>query len=150
MFKRFCTWRHGRGFGVHSPLAYELISSVLRDDPNYYGDAEINRLFDTPAKCRQGRIVLRMAARFEPRRVAVGPEVDPAMHRVLQIADSRIVITDSDPDMSLTIDDKTLNISVNPGLTDANTGPLTLQSPNGIRLIIHRQGLSKQTINALF
>lgn len=29
LFDRFCRWRHSRGFGIHSPFAYRLITEAI-------------------------------------------------------------------------------------------------------------------------
>ncbi len=44
-------WRHSRGFGVHSPFAYRIITDAIRlkDEYAYYGYTEIKRV------CRKSR-----------------------------------------------------------------------------------------------
>lgn len=32
----FSRWRHGHGFGIHSPFAYRFVTEVLRQDYGYY------------------------------------------------------------------------------------------------------------------
>lgn len=32
----FSRWRHGRGFGIHSPFAYRFVTEVLRQEMGYY------------------------------------------------------------------------------------------------------------------
>lgn len=32
----YSRWRHGRGFGIHSPFAYRFITEVLRQEMGYY------------------------------------------------------------------------------------------------------------------
>lgn len=66
LWQRFTRWRHGRGFGIHSPLAYDLVMSTLRCRYGYYGDAVVDGLFDTADDRRRGRALLRIAARFNP------------------------------------------------------------------------------------
>lgn len=69
-------WRTSRGFGVHSPLAFELITQVLCDDTAvYYSTAEL--------PSRRSRRWLRLFARLNPQSVvrlgAPLPEVDAAL-----------------------------------------------------------------------
>lgn len=74
---RYKRWRHGRGFGVHSPFAYDFIVETLRQELPYYAydvidamaagrDGDIGRL-----DARRLRQVFRIAARFNPSRVAI-------------------------------------------------------------------------------
>lgn len=87
--------RHGRGFGVHSPFAYDLITSTLRlRGPYVYYAYE--RLH-SPHR----RAVFRLAARFQPRRIATVGRVDTLS---LSLAAPRAIIAPydcqpADPDM---------------------------------------------------
>ncbi|MDE6396886.1 MAG: hypothetical protein K2K84_06420 [Muribaculaceae bacterium] len=67
------TWRHGRGFGIHSPLAYDLLTVTLREPrrTGYYAYRDLNGLGGDGRKRRLARIVFRLVSRFSPRRVAV-------------------------------------------------------------------------------
>lgn len=59
-------WRHGRGFGIHSPFAYTFITEVLRQPYAYYAYSVLDG--------RQ-RLVFRIALYFRPATVAlVGAE----------------------------------------------------------------------------
>ena len=60
MYRR---WRHGRGFGVHSPFAYHFITEVLRQPLPYYSYARIGG--------RTERTIFRIAAFLGPATVAV-------------------------------------------------------------------------------
>lgn len=62
--------RHGRGYGVHSPWAYALIMSVLREDALYYCYPQIDRLFG-PRRRRDARAVFRTLVHLQPRAVTV-------------------------------------------------------------------------------
>lgn len=55
-------YRHGRGFGVHSPFAYRLITEVLREKLPYYDWGSI--------KGKQERLLYRLACRFRPETVS--------------------------------------------------------------------------------
>lgn len=69
-------WRHGRGFGVHSPSAYRLVREVLRLDPSYgfYAYADISRashwrpsLISIP----ELEMIYRLLVDFRPASVAI-------------------------------------------------------------------------------
>lgn len=72
-FEWFKTWRHGRGFGVHSPLAFSLLGEVLRtpDGVAYYDEEAISRIFPRGRQRRIARTVYRLAAYVNPASVAV-------------------------------------------------------------------------------
>lgn len=44
MWEGFLRWRHSKGFGVHSPYAYQFVTNVLRPGPySFYSFQEIDR-----------------------------------------------------------------------------------------------------------
>ena len=144
-FRRLSTLRHGRGFGVHSPLAFELIASVLRDKPAYYGDKEINRAFPNRRQRRVGRILLRLIARFHPQTANV-PEM---YENVVKTAGSRIALVNASAHADMTVvvnEDSSTTITF--GRAAENSGPLILDNEKDLRIIIYRRGLSPTLINA--
>ena len=148
MFKHLAAWRRGRGFGVHSPLAYDLITNTLADKPAYYGDSEIERIFASPRKRRLGRIVLRLAARFNPTTMSIGG-VEQTFIDIARIANPAITVSDSEPDMAIRkTDDGVMEILIHPTLSEPGTGPLVIYSLRDIRIVILRHGLTAQKINA--
>lgn len=56
----FTRWRHSRGFGVHSPFAFRVISDVIRLRYSYYG----YDLIDTTAHSHGATATERKEARF--------------------------------------------------------------------------------------
>lgn len=150
MFKHLSAIRHGRGFGVHSPLAYDLITNVLPDRPAYYGDEDIDKTSSSPRAARLGRILLRLVARFKPAKVCIYRQCD-TFAAVVRMADSSVEFSDRQPDMILRRDPAgVLEIVINPGRTGSGTGPLVIDNLRDARIVIHRQGLSRQKINATF
>lgn len=143
LFRRLSTLRHGRGFGVHSPLAYELISSVLRDRPAYYADASLKQFFPDRRHRRMARILLRLIARFEPRSVAL-PEL---FLPVVAKADSNIPLSDNpdEADMAAEFSDNRLAVRV--GRIADGHGPLVLDNESDIRITVYRRGLSPTYVN---
>ena len=60
-------WRHTRGYGVHSPLAYRIVKECIRPDAayGYYSDDIIDHeLHDHPRARRQARLLVRLAAQL--------------------------------------------------------------------------------------
>lgn len=142
IFRRLSTLRHGRGFGVHSPLGYELISSVLRDRPAYYADRRINEMFDHRRQQRIGRILLRLIARFEPSTVHVPTHYAPV---VSLVCSTTLLTTDDNAEMRLTEENGVTVITY--GHPTPGHGPLTLDNENDLRIVIYRRGLSPTYIN---
>lgn len=69
-------WRHGRGFGVHSPYAYRMVREVLRlpDTCGYYAYADIARervRLRAPLRLADAFLIYRLAVEFAPRDVVV-------------------------------------------------------------------------------
>lgn len=140
---KYKRWRHGRGYGVHSPLAYELITAVLPDTPAYYADATIRAAIPDRRRQRIARIVLRLTARFQPRTVAA----DALFRPIVTLADSRIK-TAAHPDladMAVNTDGSTVVIRIGkPAGTD--TGPIVLDNDRDLRIVVYRAGLSSTII----
>lgn len=66
----FRNWRHGRGFGVHSPWAFNIIDTVLHEKSAYYNYPRINALAGAGRK-RAARAVFRLLIHFRPSSVTV-------------------------------------------------------------------------------
>lgn len=77
-------WRHTKGYGVHSPLAFRLVKECLWPDPTYgyYSDDVIDHeLHDHPRARRQARLLVRLAAQLPADRIlTVG--ADPMLSSV--------------------------------------------------------------------
>ena len=108
VLRRLSTLRHGRGFGVHSPLAYELITSVLRDRPAYYGDTHLHNIYKNKRQRRLARIVLRLISRFEPAAVTTIPLYAP----VVSLASKKTRMVNSDNEANMTIADESGKIFI--------------------------------------
>ena len=96
--RRYKRWRHGRGFGIHSPFAYDFTIRTLRERLPYYGYDDIDGALasgDTHFSSRQLRLIFRIAVRFNPSRVAIiGGEDDHALTAALKALRTNIAITD--------------------------------------------------------
>lgn len=102
-------WRHTRGYGVHSPFAYDMVKEVVRPERGYafYGYEEIdNYLYngksDTrlPHVRRHARMLLRLASWLDIR-TAYMPNDEPATpyYSALRSARSDMRITSAMADI---------------------------------------------------
>ena len=86
ILKQYCTKnfrkiRHRKGFGVHSPFAYNLITKVIEETYSYYAYQQIEEVWHTrvcnqltqddfqrrkPVSEKYGRLLFRMVNRFRP------------------------------------------------------------------------------------
>lgn len=87
----FSRYRHGKGFGIHSPFAYRFITEVLRQRCHYYAYDEL--------KDRRERLVLRLTAYFRPKTVCVS---DPALRRAVRMASEKVEFVDEGADFIIT------------------------------------------------
>ena len=76
--KRF---RHRKGFGVHSPFAFRLITEVIEESSPYYGYVAIEKAKSESGKkrempsCKVLKLVFRLVNRFQPiQLIEVGPD----------------------------------------------------------------------------
>ncbi len=67
--RKYRFWRHGRGFGIHSPFAFRFITETLNQSLPYYAYAEIGR-------DKRLRLLFRVVLAFAPHRVAIVGESD--------------------------------------------------------------------------
>ena len=64
--------KHRKGFGVHSPFAYSIITEVIEEKLPYYAYRRMNRTYDSkaPIAMKVACLLLRLANRFRVRQVA--------------------------------------------------------------------------------
>lgn len=95
---RFARWvrrfRHRRGYGVHSPFAFALITGVVYERGEYYAYRPLRALRQGVAgelRERDDRLMLRLANAFRPRYVVVWGRATALTLRYLQAgcADAR-------------------------------------------------------------
>lgn len=69
LFKRSWIWfrrfRHRKGYGVHSPFAFNLITWVIYEKMPYYAYRELDRNFPSSNKKRD-RLLFRLVNRMQP------------------------------------------------------------------------------------
>lgn len=65
-------WRHARGYGVHSPLAYSIMKECVRPDKKYgfYSDAYIDfEYHEDRDGLRNARMAIRLINLIRPQRI---------------------------------------------------------------------------------
>lgn len=93
-------WRHSRGFGVHSPLAYRLVREVVRPDSRYgyYGYHAISRalrgVVDHEGELEgRARLLLRVCATLRPGSVSLPPHAPRCLRAAVAAAEPRALLT---------------------------------------------------------
>lgn len=63
--------KHRKGFGVHSPFAYSIITEVIEEKLPYYAYQRMHRLYgkSSPMAEKQAQLLLRLANRFAARSI---------------------------------------------------------------------------------
>lgn len=86
-------WRNTRGFGVHSPFAYDLARNVIHPhrDYAYYGYKAIDRVCmkkrsASPEERNLAMMLLRLCVAVNPRRAAVDKEMPEIFRTALTAA----------------------------------------------------------------
>lgn len=71
-------WRHSKGFGIHSPFAYALVTGVLRDKSRYYSYDLIDAMRRRARRAGKGvlepsayKLITRLVSRVDPGLVLV-------------------------------------------------------------------------------
>lgn len=96
ILSRFNRWRHGRGFGIHSPYAFVFVTEVLRQKHGFYAYTQL--------KSRRSRLTLRIVLALKPAAVCLITS-DPLLAAAVKAADSSIVMTDDPAKANLIIVD---------------------------------------------
>ena len=91
LFDWYKRWRHGRGYGVHSPSAYALVRDVLRPGSKYafyaYDKLKLRRWGGSMTVAEQ-ELVYRLFVHFQPSEITVYlPEgADGCLQKIAAIA----------------------------------------------------------------
>ena len=95
---RFSRWRHTKGYGVHSPLAFCLVQHVVKPSRNtiYYGEEKLDAA-DLPYKLvRRARILLRLVAELQPSSVWISPGMPELLSEAIRLAGCVIRVYDGE------------------------------------------------------
>jgi len=100
MARAYKTWRHGRGYGVHSPLAFDLLQNVLRLPRGYdwYDTPRVGALWPDAADARTAAMVFRLMCYRQPSAVCI--VADDAQRRRRYVRALRL----ARPDATVTAD----------------------------------------------
>ncbi|MDE6368177.1 MAG: hypothetical protein K2K94_02965 [Muribaculaceae bacterium] len=84
--RRYKRWRHGRGFGIHSPFAYDFITRTLRERLPYYAYTKLDALAASQrlgaSEQRRIRLIFRITVRFNPSSVVIIGEHNASLQKV--------------------------------------------------------------------
>jgi len=101
LVRKYKRWRHGRGFGIHSPFAYDFITLTLRERLPYYGygaldDAAIGSHRDNAISTDRLRLIFRVSVRFRPDSAAIlgKSNAKAEQHAIALASPSTNLITD--------------------------------------------------------
>lgn len=105
MFEAYKRWRHSRGFGVHSPFAYHIVTAAITPSRRYayYGYADIDTALETvPSKeytygqlRKDARLLLRLAVALGTRRIFIPADAHRALRAAAE-ASGAMVLNDRD------------------------------------------------------
>lgn len=93
--------RRSRGFGIHSPFAYDLVMNTLRDSNVYshYAYDSLDAFGQSPYGVTLLRLIVRLIARFNPGEVLVSGDPSGVLARVVEIAGAQLASTGYSPEM---------------------------------------------------
>lgn len=99
--QRYLRWRRSRGYGIHSPLAYRIVTQVLRPDKDtgYYGEKKLCEIARREALSRRllqrASLILRFCAFLQPEYVWVTSKLPEIYLEAIRLSGSVIRIYDS-------------------------------------------------------
>ncbi|MDE5554651.1 MAG: hypothetical protein K2J10_05650, partial [Muribaculaceae bacterium] len=124
--RRYKRWRHGRGFGIHSPFAYDFITRTLRERLPYYAYTKLDALAAAQrlgaSEQRRLRLIFRIAVRFNPPSAAIIGNRNDSLQKVAlksvrrdinlnaDVPEADLIIVNDDSSRSLTLRDKAVCI----------------------------------------
>jgi hypothetical protein len=96
--KHLFRFRRKRGYGIHSPFVFELVTSVIREKAEYYAFREIEPLGTVRRRDRACcRLLFRLAEREGYRRVLlVGTESDAPARYLKALSDKMLFLDERD------------------------------------------------------
>lgn len=89
-------WWRRKGFGVHSPFAYSLITRTIAERGEYYAYPELRHL--AGKDFNRFSLLFRLICRFKPSSVNIFSS-DPRLESTIRFADSHIVFGNEVSDM---------------------------------------------------
>lgn len=94
----FSRWRHTKGYGVHSPLAFRLVTHVVRPrrDVIYYGEERLDASSLPYREIRRARILLRLVAELQPSYVWGSPDLPQIYADAIRLAGCVVRVYDGE------------------------------------------------------
>ena len=94
-------WRHNKGYGVHSPLAYDFLREAIaeRRGYGYYGYERLEAMAGSSGTGqleRRARLLLRIAVREQPSTVWISPKTPEILVEAVRTAGSVMRIYDGE------------------------------------------------------
>lgn len=93
--RRYIRFRHGKGYGIHSPFAYMIVRDVINPPYRYYGyddlEVDISAVGRYKAMRRNLRLVLRLVGRMNCRKVILPPVVDPLLRKAVSLGGGELI-----------------------------------------------------------
>lgn len=154
---RYVWWRHSRGFGVHSPWAYSLITEALRPHGVYHAYREIDTAFGSRAKL--AKMVMRVLLWLRPCRIDSGGDADWELIARLSgsIGEGGAVMIVDNPDALIAPDIETIIFTClnSPDgrrawqqlIADSEAPAMAIDTHRSLGILSRRQGLPKQLIH---
>lgn len=94
-------WRHSRGFGVHSPFAYHIVTTAVRPGRRYayYGYRDIDTVLETaptdgytyPNIRKDARLLLRLAVALDAKRIFIPLDSHPALRAAAKASGTTVL-----------------------------------------------------------
>ncbi len=91
IWQAYLRWRHRRGFGVHSPFAYDIVTTAINPGSyGYYGYEEIDRILLSAAEYggalrKDAKLLLRLLIHLRSRRLLL-PSSAPGLTKSVMTA----------------------------------------------------------------
>ena len=96
--ERFKRWRASKGYGVHSPLAFRIVKTVVRPgrEYSYYGEERLRVGREAPLLTRRAELLLRFVAQLQPSYVWVSPAMPEVFKEAVRLAGGVVRLYDGD------------------------------------------------------
>ena len=116
-------WRHGRGFGIHSPFAFRFVTETLRQPCAYYA-------YGSVGADRTLRLIVRLVVALRPAAVALAAPGTARWADAIRLADSRLKLVDDLSAAELIIADCS-------AMSDSDVDALFASSPRPHALLVN-------------
>lgn len=86
--ERFRRWRATKGYGVHSPLGYRIVTHAVRPKSvfAYYGEEILENSQSTKRDIKRACLLLRFVAQIQPSYVWISPKLPEIFVEAIRLA----------------------------------------------------------------